>query len=313
VEGGFDTELWHNRASLTFTYDNKTQHDAIISVPVAPSVGGGYSIKLNIGEIRNTSIEMTTSMTPLETPTVSWTVGGNLTHNENKVLRLDPTSAAFDASSYSGSSPVANTRVVVGYPLFGRWGRPILGYADANGDGIVENNEIRLGDTAVYLGRQDPIYTAALTSDLTLFHGRLGIHANVSRTGGYTQFNSASYSNGTFLSAANAIDATLGQQAAYVSAVAPADGEWTPIGLVQTVSLWRFESLSINYVVPENFAHHFRASRMSVALQGDNIGLWTNYRGKDPNVNAFPNGNATSDGGQIAQPRTWSLRVTLGN
>jgi hypothetical protein len=57
---------------------------------------------------------------------------------------------------------------------------------------------------------------------------------------------------------------------------------------------------------------------MSVALQGSNLALWTNYHGKDPDVNAYPNGgnvgsDAVIDNGQLPQPRTWSVQFTLGN
>jgi hypothetical protein len=85
------------------------------------------------------------------------------------------------------------------------------------------------------------------------------------------------------------------------------------LGLAQTVSEWRFQNFSINYNVPPVVARWFRASHMLVAIQGSNLGLWTNYRGKDPNVNAFPNGNQVADLGQLTIPRTWSLMVTLGN
>jgi hypothetical protein len=42
-----------------------------------------------------------------------------------------------------------------------------------------------------------------------------------------------------------------------------------------------------------------------------NLGLFTSYRGKDPNVNAYPNGNTVLDAGQLPSPRTWQLRVSL--
>jgi hypothetical protein len=116
--------------------------------------------------------------------------------------------------------------------------------------------------------------------------------------------------DGTFLSAANDTNATLGQQAAYVAAVTYG---MTKIGWTQTVRAWRFQSFSMNYEVPTSIAQWFRSKRMTVALQGSNLGLWTNYRGKDPNVNAFPNGNLVADGGQLAPERQWSLLFTLGN
>ena len=86
--------------------------------------------------------------------------------------------------------------------------------------------------------------------------------------------------------------------------------------MIQTVNTLRFNSLSINYQLPTAVATRFRAPRMTMALQGSNLGLHTNYRGKDPNVNAFSTvsaGDETRDLGQIPEPRTWWLKLTLGN
>jgi hypothetical protein len=311
VEAGVDAEMWNGRLSVTVTGSRQMRHDAILSVPIAPSVlGSNQSIALNVGEVRNRSIELSMSMRPIETEAVSWAIGGNLSHNDNVVLRLDRNSTALLQSAGANSVLTsADTKVAVGYPLFGRWVSPIIGYSDANDDGVIEPQEIRLGDTTVYLGRQDPAYTAAFTTDLMLLHGRLGLHANFARLGGYSQLNGASGVSGTFLSTANDPNATLGQQAAYVAAAY----HLSDYGLVQTVSEWQFQSLSINYVVPTSIAQRFHARTMSIALQGSNLGLWTNYRGKDPNVNAFPNGNAVADGGQLPMPRSWQLKCTLGN
>lgn len=313
IEAGFEAELWHGRVNLDVTRARKMQHDAIVSVPVAASVNGGGTIQLNIGAVRNTSIEMSASVRPVELPQVSWTVGGNMAHNENKVVRLDPTSQAF-YQNFSASVPTILTpRIVVGYPLFGRWAQPILGYGDANGDGIIQASEIRVGDTALYLGRQDPATTAAINTDLAFLHGQLGIHANFRYTGAYSQVGAVGAgvlnTSTMLLSAANEPNATFGQQAAFVAA----ESGLTPAGLVQTVHAWEFQSLSVNVAVPSSLARHFHTRHMSIALQGSNIGLWTNYRGKDPNVNALPNGNAVADVGLLPAPRAWSLSFTLGN
>jgi outer membrane receptor protein involved in Fe transport len=42
LEGGVDATLWQGRISLTYTQYDKTRHDAILDIPVAPSVGGGH-------------------------------------------------------------------------------------------------------------------------------------------------------------------------------------------------------------------------------------------------------------------------------
>ena len=57
-------------------------------------------------------------------------------------------------------------------------------------------------------------------------------------------------------------------------------------------------------------ARRLGASALSVALQGTNLGLHTNYRGKDPDVNAYTTGNGVVDTGVLPQPRTWRLTLT---
>ena len=55
---------------------------------------------------------------------------------------------------------------------------------------------------------------------------------------------------------------------------------------------------------------------MTMALQGSNLGLHSNYRGIDPSVNAFSTvsaGDQTADKGEIPQPRTWWLKISMGN
>jgi hypothetical protein len=308
AEWGGNAEFWHNRGSVDFTMSHKMTHDAIVdNVPVASSVNGGGLISLNIGEVRNTSVELDASAQPIETSALTWSISGNMTHLESKVLKLNSASAGLANTAYAGS--LADTRVAVGYPLFGRWSYPILGYADVNNDQVIEPSEIRYGDTAVYLGRTDPGTTAAFSTNLSLLHGRLQMNANFAYLGDYSQVNASA--NTSTLSAANELNATLGQQAGYVAAA----GGGTPnlYGLTQVVSSWRFQSFSLNYALPTSIARYFRSKRASVALQGGNLALWTNYRGKDPDVNAYPNGNQVVDAGQLPMPRTWSIMLNLGN
>ena len=76
------------------------------------------------------------------------------------------------------------------------------------------------------------------------------------------------------------------------------------------------DAISINYEMPKGLSSWFRVPRMTIALQGNNLGLSTNYHGKDPNVNAFSTvsaGDETADLGQIPEPRTWWLKISLGN
>lgn len=86
----------------------------------------------------------------------------------------------------------------------------------------------------------------------------------------------------------------------------------TAYGAIQTVSTMRFNSLSVSFNARPSLARHIGATSLSIALQGTNLGLFTNYRGKDPNVNAYSTGNSIADTGVLPAPRSWQVRVGLG-
>src|SRR3989449_10729486 len=61
--------------------------------------------------------------------------------NSNKLVKL-------------GGPTIVNgeIRQVEGSPLFGFWDRPVLGFNDTNGNGIIEVSEVVAGSAAVILG-----------------------------------------------------------------------------------------------------------------------------------------------------------------
>ena len=161
-----------------------------------------------------------------------------------------------------------------------------------------------------------------------MLNGRLSINATFAYQNGLTQDNVGALNSGAFLNILNQPNTPLATQVAVVAAqcgvlgpsssnvTVPCVGGGTSIGVIQTVNTFRFNDLSINYTLPTTLASWFRVPRMSVTLQGSNLGLHTNYRGKDPGVNAFSTvsaGDETEDLGQIPQPRTWWLKLQLGN
>lgn len=323
LEGGFDATLWNGRLSLTYSQYNKTRHDAILPIPIAQSVfsdaGGAASIQKNIGVIRNTGRELQVTATVLEHRLLGWTIGAMVSKNSNLVVRLNQGQPPIVIGGTSATFSNVQTRVQAGYPLFSEFARPILGYVDADGNGIIDANEIRYGDSTVYVGQPDPNYQVTMTHDVSLLQGRLSVHASFAYQNGLTQFNEGACTSQSFLLTGNAPNTSSATQAAISAACAPQGGTTTAksiIGLVQVVNTFRFQDLSVNYVMPKGVSSWAHVPRMSVALQGSNLALHTNYRGKDPNVNAFSTagqGDQTADTGQIPLPRSIGLRVTFGN
>jgi TonB-linked SusC/RagA family outer membrane protein len=302
-EGGFDADLLDNRLSVSFTGYRKMRYDALMNVPLPPSVyGDGVQVLRNIGVIRNTGLELSVTTQLVRTAPVTWSATMSLSRNANVVTELGEGVEPF----FTSEGPAVGGRVAAGYPLFGRWERPILAFGDANDNGIIEASEVQLGDTAVYLGQQLPNYETTLHTSLSLLRGQLALSASLAYQDGMTQINQTMSESRFFLRGSTDRNAPFTEQAAV------AVMNETAYGLIQTVNVLRFNSLSVAYHAPPSVARHVGVRSLSIALQGTNLGLITNYTGKDPNVNAFTTGNAVADTGVLPQPRTWRLNLRVG-
>jgi TonB-dependent SusC/RagA subfamily outer membrane receptor len=303
IEGGFDADLLDNRFSITVTAYRKMRFDALLQVPLPASVGGAgvvnglpATVLKNVGVIRNTGLELTLGIQAVRSDLVTWGGQLNLTRNRNMVVSLGPGITPFFLSAYQ--------RVAAGYPLFGFWARPVAGYADVNHDGVIEPTELLFGDSAVFMGDASPAYQASWHTTLALLRGALTVDAGFDYQHGLTQLNQTLSQNQVFSQGLNDPNASLGQQAA--AAALPQ----TLYGAYQTVSTLRFNSVTVSYRMPPAVARRFGAAALTLAVQGANLGLWTSYRGKDPDVNVNPTGNQVTDGGQLPVPRTWQVRLS---
>ncbi len=83
---GFDLNLW-NRLNVTFDYYNEDTHDALYKVPLSFTTGMTSTWK-NIGKIRNRGVEVGLRGTVYQNKNLNITMFGNLTFNQNKVLKL---------------------------------------------------------------------------------------------------------------------------------------------------------------------------------------------------------------------------------
>jgi len=293
-EGGLDADVFDDRISLSVTGFRKTTVDALIDVPVAPSVYGAYVTQLrNIGVVRNTGLEMTIDIEPVRTDLLRWNAQVSMSRRRDVVVELGRGVEPFYVDG--------TVRVAPGYPLFSKWARPILGYADLDGDGVIEPREVLLGDTAVYVGSTLPNFTADLHTSLTFLRGALAVSASLHYEDGATQLNDVAYRLSHFGRSWN-------DPGAGAVALQPALLNET-FSRYQTVNVLRVRSISVRYQAPTVVARRLGAQSVSVSLQGTNLGLWTNYRGVDPSVNAAATGNDLVDTGVLPMPRTWQLRV----
>jgi TonB-dependent SusC/RagA subfamily outer membrane receptor len=299
LEYGMEAELFQNRTSLEITVSRKVNRDQLVFRNLAPSVGmgGSSAFTQNVARVYNRTVEIATSTQLSNRPGMSWSVSMSATTNLNRVDRL------------GDILPFGNdvNRIVEGFPLGGVWMRPVLGYNDVNGDGLLQDDEVIVGDSLAYVGSSSPKYKLTYGTQVSLLKRRLNLNASLGYDGELTQWQQTYDGWG----AADPL-APLAEQAKARIAVlnSSAGGK---IGNRQTISTLRLSSVSASYTLPNQWARILHATQANVSLQGSNLGLWTRYRGRDPGINSTPVGEGLADNGTtLPLIRRYSLNVRLG-
>lgn len=307
LELGFDAGFANDAAHLEVTYYNKKTRDALVQRRLAGSLGGPQAQFENLGSVQNQGLEAVLNVGTTVASGVGLDVTLSGSRNSNKLIKLG-----------QGVSPIIQgvIRQVPGYPIFGYWDRPILGYNDMNGDGILTASEIFVGDTAVFLGYSIPRNEFAVNLGLTMFHNRVRVGGQVDYRGGFMANNFTDYFRCTSGAANNCRslnDPTvpLAEQARVVAGRTAAFGA-TAAGFIEKADFLKLRELSLTYYAPDAMARAMRMSRLSFTLTGRNLATITGYTGIDPEVN----GNGQSDNAIdfLTQPPVtfWTLRVNMG-
>jgi TonB-linked SusC/RagA family outer membrane protein len=103
---GVETSFFNKRASLNVDVYNKLTESLLADINL-PTSGGFQSFKANVGEVRNRGVEMDASVFIIRNANVAWSVGGNLLHNANKILKISNSLEFLNSElmEYSGSNP----------------------------------------------------------------------------------------------------------------------------------------------------------------------------------------------------------------
>jgi hypothetical protein len=150
---------------------------------------------------------------------------------------------------------------------------------------------------------------------LALLNGRLSFNVMFDYQENMTQYNSL----GLIYLASSAMTpgATFAQEAMYQAALmSPTYSGQNSRYLYQTIDMWRWNSASISYLLPTSWAHRVGGQSVRLSVQGSNLWVHSNYRGKDPNVNANIVGSGSegvADIGQLPQPRTVVVGLSISN
>lgn len=310
-EGGFETKLFSSRYSLEVTYYQKRTEDALISAIVPPSVGSAGSVRRNLGAVQNKGWEFLVSGQVVDTRPIGIDLTLNASTNANKLLSLGGTPPQLGVT----------TRVIEGYPLFGFWARPITGWEDKNGDGLLAYNadanlnEVFVGDSVVFRGYTQPRHLMTLTSGFDLFNRRLRIQTMLDYRGGHRWYNNTERIRCVSRQNCNGLmnpKASFEEQA---MVVATRDHPSRTLdGFFQPGAFTRLREITAQYNLPASWAARLAGSRsVGLVFSARNVGLWTKYRGVDPESDfvATTGSDVPSEFQTIAPPSYFIVRVNI--
>ena len=304
-EVGVDAGLFRDRISVELTFYNKLTRDALIERDIAPSLGASATQFVNLSRIRNRGFELAISSRIIDSPSIAWdlTLSGSTT--KNKILELGEGVSPIFVGFYQQHR--------AGYPAGGYWA-PTVSFNDADGNGIIDQSEVSLSDSAVFRGSALPTKEASLNSQLAVFGGKVVFGTQFDYRGGHMvdnsleQFRCFSVQNCRGL---YDVTAPLEEQALVQATFLPGGGN--SVAFLEPGWFIKLRELSLTFEAPDRWARAFRASRMSLTVAGRNLWTITDYSGVDPEVNAFAQDNfAAGDFESQAQVRYFTARLNVG-
>ncbi len=338
---GLDFSAVDGRFTLTVDAYDKVTEDILQSMDAAASTGQS-SIYVNRGTIRNKGIEFSFNAVPVSTRYFSWSIGGNLSLNRNKIEDLGLPLTQFGTEyyeayygtnlSYNGDVAFPINIFIKGQPVGVFWGYKTNGIfqSDEEAAGITyKGNVLGAGDIAyidtnkdgtittedrVIIGDPNPDFTYGFNTNFT--YRSFSLSAQFFGSYGNDVVNANKLDNCNTYSAYNIL-----KEAYYEAWRADKPSKTYPkLGTptkeltdryVEDGSFLRLSSLSLSWNAPIKRSKIFKAVQLTVT--GRNLFTWTKYTGYNPDVNSFTNDSKRIgiDYGSMPIARTYSFTANL--
>jgi outer membrane receptor protein involved in Fe transport len=297
-EGGFDAGFLNHRANLQLTYYNKRTTDALIQRVLPGSLGATVSRIENIGVVTNKGAELSLNGRLVDRPNFAFDLNVEASQNGNKLVDL------------GGLPPITGFGYQnrVGYPLFGLWWPQMTSYNDANHNGVIEPNEVKVSDSTLFGGSSVPTHSFSFSPTLTLFK-RLTLSGLLDRRGGFSNLNANDWFQCVPTQNCRAINDPSAPLVDQAMAIAGGNGIGT---YLENASFWKLRELSASYNIPERYVARLRATSAIVRLTARNIATWSKFKSWDPEIATQGDDAAVYNFVQLAPPRIYTVRLNLG-
>jgi TonB-dependent starch-binding outer membrane protein SusC len=333
---GIDAALFGGKVDLTFDYYNKTTNDVLLSLPIPYTSGYFLPADANLGEIKNSGIELSLTYNN-KVGNFRYSVGGNFTTTNNKVVSLggipEIVSGVFGAQSHR-TTVGESLGYFYGYKTNGIYktaaeaagalkdassGGAAAGdvrFVDVNNDGVIDSKD------RTKIGSPIPGYFYGINGsaswksfDLSILLQGVG-NVQVYNAGrqGFEGMNDGGNQLTTVLdrwSASNPNGSLPRATASDPNANNRFSDRW-----VEDASFLRIKNIQIGYTLPSSIGKVTKdilsGARLFVGIQ--NLATFTKYKGYDPEVTrgaSFQKGEFSLANGQDSggSPQTQIIQV----
>jgi hypothetical protein len=280
LEVGFDVAFLQDRLSAEFTYYTQTVEDALVSNPVAPSVGFPGSQSVNLGELKNWGWDLNVNARALDQPSFALDLGMAVARNEN---RIEDLGGRPETSSFREGWPYPVSVSQVMYSA--EWVDPVNGIGRATRNELCDGGSgpdgLRRGGDPVpcsgspqiLIGRTMPTWDFKFNGTLTLFRN-LRIQAMVEMLqGDFVRFDHAiSQRHRGFANSYQVFNRVEENDPQYVARnVYGRSGAWNASSFYGDFAELR--EVSLSYTLPTTLTDRVGISRGTISVAGRN--LWT--------------------------------------
>jgi TonB-dependent starch-binding outer membrane protein SusC len=332
---GLDMGFAKDRVTLSADYYYKKTTDLLLDVPV-PAQTGFNSVLMNTGAMLNRGFEFGVNSANL-TGLLKWNTNFNISFNRNKVLSLG--GAPYLYTGWVGGGNVTphdknTSRLQPGHSVGEFYGSVYEGvwkskeeitrlgtmpsakpgdirYKDVNGDGKydTENDDL-------FLGSPNPDFNFGLTNELS--YKQWNLHLFAYGEYGSKILNLAAQQlalDGQGPSARRLQRWTPENPDAWYPSAAASNPQRVSSIMVEDGSFLRIGNVSLGYNLPVKGllgGKVLKTARLGAGI--DNLAVFTNYSGYDPEVNAFGNSNTVKGMDRFGYPpsRVYRFNVQLG-
>ncbi|HEU4631206.1 MAG TPA: TonB-dependent receptor [Gemmatimonadaceae bacterium] len=297
-DGGLDLTLLDGRVGVIADYYRRNTSDLLVQRPI-PALSGFTSIWDNVGEIRNTGVDLslqTRNVRPAAAGDFSWSTDLNVTLNRNEVTALYGGQPVI-----SGINGRETSIVAVGEELGAFYMYRFDGVDPETGDAIIADvdgdGEITSDDRTI-VGSPHPDYFGGLTNTFGLrgFELRTFLQFSVGNDVFnmmriFTDDGACTWDNKT----ANVLarwrqpgDVTDVPRMSYDCA---SGADLITSRFIEDGSYLRLGEVTLSYTLPSRWAARLGLDGARLYVSGRNLHTWTDYSGYNPDVNSAGSGS----------------------